>query len=186
MASTATLLLHQAGVQEGWTTAGDAVAWFTQTGWQVDRAGEALFREDHHIPGGLLPVSPGSAPLPAGHLDGVNTAVLALLAQTGPDALGLPFAGEAIKDVVVKASGKEPVAVLVLDACRFDLGCRLAEGLNQGEPARRADVRRPVPPSPRSRAGDAVLSPRPRQQTPRRADGGAEALLAGHRRGCHG
>ena len=30
------------------------MAWFTKSGWQVDRAGEALFREDHQLPGGLI------------------------------------------------------------------------------------------------------------------------------------
>jgi hypothetical protein len=38
--------------------------------------------------------------------------------------------------------------VLVLDACRYDLGARLAEMLNKGEPARRAEIqpaRAPLP-----------------------------------------
>lgn len=33
---------------------------------------------------------------------------------------------------------KEPVAVLILNACRYDIGCRLAEIVNQGEPIKRA------------------------------------------------
>jgi PglZ domain len=60
----------------------------------------------------------------------------------------LPFAGEVIKEIVAKASSKEPVAVLVLNACRFDRSCRLAEELNKGEPTRRAEVstaRAPIP-----------------------------------------
>jgi hypothetical protein len=40
------------------------------------------------------------------------------------------------------------VAVLVLDACRYELGCRLAAMLNEGEPATRAEVLPAVAPLP--------------------------------------
>ena len=148
LASAASLLLQHSGVQDRWTAPKDAVAWFTQTGWQVDRAGEALFREDHHLPGGLIGVRSRLRKTYQRHLDGVNAAFSELIAHAGPESLTLPFAGDAINELVAKASAKEPVAVLILDACRFDLGCRLAEGLNQGEPARRAEVsaaRAPIP-----------------------------------------
>ena len=68
-----------------------------------------------------------------------------MLYQHGVDALGLSFAGE----VLAKARPtKDPMAVLVLDACRYDLGARLAETVEKGEPARRAEVlaaRAPLP-----------------------------------------
>jgi hypothetical protein len=140
MASVASELHRQAGVESGWKRAEDAVAWFAQSGWKADRAGESLFREDPTIPGGLVGVR---AKLRRGylrHLDRTNSAFSELLSHAGPEAVPLPFAGDAIKDVVAKASAKEPIAVLVLDACRFDLGCRLAEQLNQGEPCQRAEV----------------------------------------------
>jgi hypothetical protein len=148
LASVAAVLDQHAGVQDGWTSPKDAVAWFTQAGWQVDRAGEALFREDHDLPGGLIGVRSRLRKTYQRHLDGVNAAFSELLAPAGPDVLALPFAGDAIKEVVAKASGNQPVAVLVLDACRFDLGCRLAESLNQGEPARRAEVSAALAPIP--------------------------------------
>ena len=43
---------------------------------------------------------------------------------------------------------KVPTALVFLDACRFDLGQRLAEMLNQGEPAQRATVATAVAPVP--------------------------------------
>lgn len=145
LARAATLLCQQVGVEKSWKTPRNAVDWFTAVGWEIDRQGEVLFRDDAALPGGLHLVR---ARLRRGylrHLDRCNAAFSELLHHHGVDALGLSFAGE----VLAKARPpKDPMAVLVLDACRYDLGARIAELLNKGEPERRAEVlaaRAPLP-----------------------------------------
>lgn len=148
LASIASLLYQQARVEAGWKTPADAVDWYVSVGWQVDHAGEGLFQEDTHLPGGLVKVRAILRRAYLRHLDRVNAAFSELLSHSTLASLALPFAGDAIKDLVGKASAREPVAILILDACRYDLGCRLAELLNRGEPIRRASVapaRAPIP-----------------------------------------
>lgn len=145
MGRAATLLRQQVSVEKEWKTPRDAVAWFTTVGWEIDRQGEVLFRGDAGLPGGLHGVRARLRRAYLRHLDRSNAAFSEMLHHHGVDALGLSFAGE----VLVKARPpKDPMAVLVLDACRYDLGARLAEMLDKGEPARRAEVlaaRAPLP-----------------------------------------
>ena len=148
LASAAGLLLQESRVEAGWKTPSDAVDWFVRQGWDVDQHGEMLFRDDPELPGGLVGVLTRIRKAYLRHVDATNSAFSELLSHSNPDLLSLPFAGEAIEGAVAGATPKEPVAVLVLDACRFDVGCRLAELLNQGEPTKRAEVsaaRAPVP-----------------------------------------
>jgi len=148
VASAAGLLLQEYRAEAGWKTAADAVGWFVRQGWEVDQHGETLFRDDRDLPGGLAGVLARVRKAYLRHVDTTNSAFSELLSHSGPDSLALPFAGDAVKELAVNATAKEPVAFLVLDACRFDLGWRLAELLNQGEPTKRATVsaaRAPVP-----------------------------------------
>jgi hypothetical protein len=116
------------------------VEWFTTSGWLVDQAGEALFQEDHKFPQELALVRLQLRKAYQEHLNRINVVFCELLSHSSLASLNLPFAGDVIADIVKKASNKEPVAVLILDACRYDLGCRLAEIINQGEPTTRAQV----------------------------------------------
>lgn len=141
-------LAQNAGAEKLWKKTTDAVGWFTTCGWEVDHQAERLFSEDLKLPGGLVGVLAKLRRAYLRHLDASNGVFSELLAKEGVEALGLSFAGEVMKPVAERASTKEPVAVLVLDACRYDAGCRLAEMLNKGEPARRAEVnsaRAPLP-----------------------------------------
>jgi len=151
LAEVASLISEHNGTEQGWKSTEDAVRWFTTVGWQVDHAGEKLFREGVHAAmelGGLVKVRDTLRKAYLRHLDRVNAVFSELLAAGGTGGVGLPLAGESIRELVSGASIKAPVAVLLLDACRYDLGCRLADALNQGEPAPRARVsacRSPVP-----------------------------------------
>lgn len=148
LAAAASLLSQHARTETRWRTAGEAVEWFTHQGWEVDQQGEVLFREDAEMPGGLAGVLARIRKAYLRHSDATNAAFSELLSHTSVDALGLPFAGDAIQELVASATMKDPVAVVMLDACRFDLGQRLAELLNQSEPTRRAEVsaaRAPIP-----------------------------------------
>ncbi len=148
MAKIASLLHQQTRIETAWKSPADAVTWFTRIGWQVDHAGEVLFCENTEMPGGLAGIRTTIRKAYLRHLDRINLAFSELLSHAGVTSLNLPFAGDVIKDSVEKASSKEPVAVLVLDACRYDLGCRLAELLNHGEPAPRAVICQAIAPIP--------------------------------------
>jgi len=144
-AHAASLLRDQFGAEKRWRSPGDAVTWFTAIGWEIDRQGEVLFRESADLPGGLQGVRSRLRRAYLRHVDGSNAAFSELLHKQGIDALGLPFAGE----LLAKARpAKDPMAVLVLDACRYDLGARLAEALDKGEPSRRSEVRAARAPLP--------------------------------------
>ena len=148
LASAASLLMQHTGTEARWRSPAEAVDWFVNHGWQLDQHGEVLFGEDAGMPGGLVGVMVRIRKAYLRHLDATNSAFSELLSHSSVDSLGLPFAGETIKDLAANATTKEPVAVLVLDACRFDLGQRLAGILNHSEPARRAEVsaaRAPIP-----------------------------------------
>jgi PglZ domain len=148
LGAAAAILLQEYRVEAGWKAAAAAVGWFVQRGWEVDQHGEILFRDDPDLPGGLAGVLARIRKAYLRHVDATNSAFSELLSHSSIDALSLPFAGEAIKEAVANATAKEPLAVVVLDACRFDLGCRLAELLNEGEPTKRATVsagRAPLP-----------------------------------------
>lgn len=145
LARAAVLVRQQGEVEKGWKAPRDAVAWFTTAGWEIDRLGEQLFRDDSGLPGGLHGVRARLRRAYLRHIDRCNAAFSELLHHQGLATLGLPFAGE----VLAKARpAKDPMAVLVLDACRYDLGARIAEMLDKGEPAQRAEVqpaRAPLP-----------------------------------------
>ncbi len=145
LARAAVLIRQQVGVEKTWRVPGEAVEWFTGSGWEVDRQGEQLFRDDAALPGGLHGVRARIRRAYLRHVDRCNAAFSDLLHHQGIEALRLPFAGELLAKM---RPAKDPLAVLVLDACRYDLGCRIAEVLDSGEPARRSEVqsaRAPLP-----------------------------------------
>ena len=145
LARAATLLREHVGAEKKWKAPRDPVTWFTTVGWEIDRQGEVLFRDDADLSGGLHGVRARLRRAYLRHLDSSNAAFSALVHHHGLGALGLSFAGEVLAK---ERPTKDPMAVLVLDACRYDLGARLAEMFNQGEPATRATVlpaRAPLP-----------------------------------------
>ncbi len=142
-----TRLLHKhKGQERSWRNPAEAIDWFTTGGWQVDYAGETLFREEAEMPPPLLKVRDALRLAYQRHLDRINQAFSELLAHHPlPE---LPYAGAALAQDVGKASKNRPIAVLILDACRYDVGQRLAALLNRGERQARATVsaaRAPLP-----------------------------------------
>jgi hypothetical protein len=148
LAVAAGALAQHAGAEKRWKETAEAVAWFTNGGWEVDHQSEKLFADDPKLPGGLVGVLAKLRRAYLRHLDATNGVFSEMLARAGTESLNLSFAGDMLRLAADQASVKEPVAVLVLDACRFDAGCRLAEMLNQGEPVRRAEVRSSRAPLP--------------------------------------
>lgn len=145
LACAAVLLLRESSVENSWKTPSDAAEWFIQVGWEIDHLGEALFKDDPNLPESLHAVRARLRRAYLRHLDQTNRVFSDLVYHHGLESLKLPFAGELLRDLL---PAEEPAAVLVLDACRYDLGARLAERLNNGEPVRRAEVkavRAPLP-----------------------------------------
>lgn len=145
LAQTAILLREQAGAARTWNTAREGVDWFTTSGWKLDWQGEILFRDDAQLPDALRQIRARLRRAYLRRLDSTNTAFSEVLARQETANLGLPFAGHVLAKIL---SAKETTAVLVLDACRFDLGARLAAMLEEGESMRRAELlvaRAPLP-----------------------------------------
>lgn len=148
LAVAAGALAQNIGAEKLWKRTTDAVTWFTASGWEADHQAEKLFSDDPKLPGGLVSVLAKLRRAYLRHLDASNGVFSELLANEGVDSLGLSFAGDVMKPIAERASTKEPVAVLVLDACRYDAGCRLAEMLKREGAGVRAEVssaRAPLP-----------------------------------------
>lgn len=145
LCEAASALADQSGAYNEWKTARDAVGWFTARGWKLDEFGEKLIRDDRDAVGALRQIRERLERAYLRHLDQTNSAFSELLSHETIEGLGLEFAGAVFKQVGV---GGTAIAVLVLDACRYDLAQRIAERLNRGEPIIRAQVtpaRAPLP-----------------------------------------
>ncbi len=146
LAGAAALVVENRAVEEGWISVSDAVDWYGSRGWQLDKAGEQLFKESAESPAQLHRIR---ARLRRGYLrtmDRVGRAFSELLAKRKGDVYELPTAGEVALEELIR--DPSPTALVFLDACRLDLGWRLAQILNQGEPAQRATVITAVAPVP--------------------------------------
>lgn len=146
LANWAQLLHKQKGLEKGWRSPAEAITWYTSDGWQVDYAGETLFREETEMPSPLLAVRAALRLAYQRHLDRTNQVFSELLAHHSLPPL--PYTGAAITSEVRKGSKSRPIAIFVVDACRYDVGQRLAALLNAGEPQERATIstaRAPLP-----------------------------------------
>ncbi|WP_424357121.1 PglZ domain-containing protein [Methanocella sp. MCL-LM] len=148
MASVASLLYRNDGVEKQWRNTADAVQWYVNDGWKVDLESENIFKENPGIPGILYNVIVKLRKAYLRHLDRVNVTFSELLATSDLEDTKLKYAGEQIKDLVEASTTKNPVAVVVLDACRYDLGQSIAYKLNEGEPEPRASVEPVLAPIP--------------------------------------
>lgn len=145
LAEISYLLSENGQIEKTWKSPVDATVWYTSTGWKVDRAGEILFQEAHDLPGGLIGIRARLRRAYLRHVDHINSTFSELLSRLGIETLELQYAGDIVAPHIKKP---EPTAFVFIDACRYDLGCRLAEMLNQGEPTERAKVhtgRAPIP-----------------------------------------
>lgn len=146
LAGAAALIVENRDVEESWKSVDDAIDWYSSRGWQLDQAGEQLFKEAANLPNQLHRIR---ARLRRGYLrtmDRVGRAFSELLARHKGNVFDRPTAGEVALEELSRES--TPTALVFLDACRLDLGWRLAQLLNQGEPVQRATVVAAVAPIP--------------------------------------
>jgi len=135
--SRAVEALLNAEPDKAWNKPDDAIKWYVQSGWQIEQAGEQIMR----------------------HL-GRATAELITLITPLRDAYNSRWEEYMIKwsDLWTKAGCPQPliksqgewlqeqlkasrnVAVIVVDALRYDIGMALKEGINRREGAERAQV----------------------------------------------
>ncbi len=172
LADVASLLVENHEVDRPWKSPAEAVQWYERNGWQLDLAGERLFREATDLPpqmhrirarlrrgylrtmdrisrsfSELLTKAPDARVKPPERASGspANAPFTqGICLESGPvppgfDALSsLPTSGELVLAELPRQS--VPTALVFLDACRLDLGQRLKDMLNKGEPVQRANV----------------------------------------------
>ena len=146
LGKVANMLVDHDDVEKKWKTGTEAVEWYGTLGWQLDQAGEELFKETADLPPQLHRTR---ARLRRGYLrtvDRVSRAFSELLAADSSKVFAMPSAGDLLLAELEQQA--MPTALVFLDACRLDLGQRLAAMLNEGEPAQRATVSAAVAPVP--------------------------------------
>ncbi len=56
LAGAAALLVENREIEQSWTKLSDAIDWYASRGWQLDYAGEQLFKESAELPKQLQPI----------------------------------------------------------------------------------------------------------------------------------
>ncbi len=146
LAEAASLLVEHADAAQHWRVIQDALHWYQSRGWQLDGVGESLFEEQADLPGALQRLRARLRRAYLRAVDRLGREFSELLAQQPREVFKLPTAGELALQELECSS--EPTALLFLDALRLELGYRLADLLNAGEPVRRATVNAAVAPVP--------------------------------------
>lgn len=144
----AAILADNTASYNSWKSGKEAALWFTAGGWKLDQAGESLLKEDPDVPHELLPLRTRLRASYLHQLNQMNRAFSELLSNSQTSELSLPYSGEIIDQELATINKKDPVAIIILDALRYDLGERIAADLNKGEPVSRARVipaRAPLP-----------------------------------------
>lgn len=139
------LVAHN-GVEQHWTQTAEAIEWYQTDGWGLDSAGETLFAEDTTLPEDLRQVRETLRRKYLRCVDSVGRAFSDLIGRDMHAVMALPTAGETA--LTILQASDAPTAFVFLDALRLDLGHRLADLINEGEPEQRATVstaRSPIP-----------------------------------------
>jgi hypothetical protein len=156
-------LVENVGAELQWKTLRDAVEWYCSRGWGIDAGSEELFAESPDWPSPLHRVRARMRRAYARITDQMAAAFSELLAHQQDDLNSLPTVGESVLQRLQQ--GKGPTALVCVDAFRFELGQRLAQLLNDGEPVPRAEISYAVAPIPSvTSVGMPFALPMPRQQ----------------------
>ena len=144
----AQVLRENDDVEKNWHTLKAPIAWYVEKGWRVDAEGECLMQEWPIEEADLFAVQKTLRKAFLQILDRTNTVFSEFAAQdpTWPEQASLPYAGEALKARLDEK--KDPAAVIVVDAFRFELGKRLTEMINEGQTSPVASVEPCMAPAP--------------------------------------
>lgn len=136
--STAVQMLLDASPLKDWANPGEAIAWYTKTGWRIDKAGEELLRNlDKPTPELLTIITPLRQAYWA-RWEAYMISWSEVWTAAGCPVPDLHSAGTWVAELLKES--RRPTAILVADAMRFDLGMTLATQLNKREGAERATV----------------------------------------------
>jgi len=141
----ATRLLLDASPAEPWPTPAHAISWYVEGGWHVDRAGDELLRELTAPSTDLVALLPALRDAYRNRWEDLLIRWSDVWSAAGCPTGDLPSAGAWLKEAL---KTKEPTAVVVIDALRYDLGATIAERVNAREGATRATVSRARAPLP--------------------------------------
>jgi len=146
LGDAANVLLETKDLEKSWKSPGEAVDWYQSRGWQLDQVGETLFEESPDMPPQLQRVRDR---LRRGYfraIDRIGRVFSELISKDFSEIVHLPSVGEVVLEELERS--KAPTALVYLDACRLEIGKRLAEILNSGEPVQRAKVLIAAAPTP--------------------------------------
>jgi hypothetical protein len=128
-----------------WPDLDAAIAWYTEGGWQLDQAGDAMLRTLPQAAAALLSLVTALRAAFRARWERTLIQWSDLWIQAGCPIPNLPTAGEWLK---AQLDSAQPTALLVIDALRYDLGAGLVAAVNQREGAERAlltPARAPLP-----------------------------------------
>jgi PglZ domain len=130
-------LLLAAAPRSPWSHLNDAIAWYSKTGWQVERAGEEILQ---HLSKPNLDLLNIITPIRNAFYARWEDYMLQwteLWMQAGCPQLELSTQGKWLAE---QLKGTRATAVLVIDALRYDIGMGLKEMVNRREGVERAQV----------------------------------------------
>ena len=142
------VLLENDQVERTWHNLNDAVDWYVKQGWQVDTEGEYLMQELPIEEEMLLVVQETFRKAFLQILDRTNTVFSDFMGKDPywPGKTSLSYAGAKLKTKLDEK--KDPAAVIIVDAFRFELGKRLSDIMNEGEISAVASVEPCMAPIP--------------------------------------
>lgn len=135
--SRAAQILLAATPNTPWTTPADAIYWYTQKGWQIDKAGEEFLRHLGKSTRELLDLIKSLRSVYNARWENYMLQWSELWMEAGCPTPQLSSQGEWLQD---QLKHKDATAVIIIDALRYDLGMILAEQVNKHEGTARAQV----------------------------------------------
>ncbi len=135
--SKAVKTLLDAVPETPWSKPEDAIAWYTQTGWKVEQAGEEILRHLSRTTTELLNLI---TPLREAYRNHWETYMIEWTDLWWNASCPVPAyrsQGEWLKD---QLEVKRATAVIVIDALRYDIGMALKAQVNENEGVERAQV----------------------------------------------
>lgn len=137
--SRAARMLLQAAPKRTWNRPDDAIHWYAEIGWQVEQAGEVLMR---HLSRATAELVGLITPLRNAYLSLWEEYMLlwsAVWTKAGcPIPPSIHSQGQWLLE---ELKDKQPTAVLMIDALRYDIGVALMQGVNEREGAERAQIK---------------------------------------------